>query len=145
MSRQETPVSEIMSSPVRTVPTGTTVSAAADIFAEESIGSLVVGEDIIEGIVTETDIVRAVGRELDLTTTAVEDIMSEPVCTIRPHEAAYVAGERMGHNNVKKLPVTKDGEPVGIVTTTDLAHFFPKNRIMMAEKPEKDVTEGEFE
>jgi CBS domain-containing protein len=41
--------------------------------------------------------------------------------------------------------VTEDGKPVGIVTTTDLAHFFPKNRIKMASQPERDVQEGEFE
>jgi hypothetical protein len=34
---------------------------------------------------------------------------------------------------------------VGIVTTTDLAHLFPRNRIRMAAQPERDVTEGEFE
>jgi CBS domain-containing protein len=145
MSQEETPVSEIMSSPVRTIPEEMMVVEAASILADESIGSVVVGDDIIRGIITETDIVRAVGAEIDLANTPARDIMTEPVVTIRPHEAVYVAGERMGHNNVKKLPVTKDGEPVGIVTTTDLAHFFPKNRIMMASDPEEDVHEGEFE
>ncbi|MFB6133267.1 MAG: hypothetical protein ABEJ44_07705 [Halanaeroarchaeum sp.] len=43
------------------------------------------------------------------------------------------------------MPVTEDGEPVGIVTTTDLAHFFPRSRIKMAEQLEQDVHEGEFE
>ena len=141
----ETPVSEIMSSPVVTVTQETTVADAAGVLAEEHVGSLVVGEDIIEGIVTETDIVRAVGGELDLTATTVEDIMTDPVVTMRPHESVRVAGERMGHNGVKKLPITENGEPVGIVTTTDLAHFFPRNRIRMAEQPERDVGEGEFE
>jgi CBS domain-containing protein len=145
MSQEETPVSEIMSSPVRTIPEEMMVVEAASILADESIGSVVVGDDIICGIITETDIVRAVGAEIDLANTPARDIMTEPVVTIRPHEAVYVAGERMGHNNVKKLPVTKNGEPVGIVTTTDLAHFFPKNRIMMASDPEEDVREGEFE
>lgn len=145
MSQHETPVSEIMSSPVRTIPDETSISEAATILAEESIGSLVVGEDIIQGIITETDIVRAVGANLDLGDTPVRNIMSDPVVSIRPYEAAHVAGERMGHNNVKKLPVTEDGKPVGIVTTTDLAHFFPKSRILMAKKPEQDVSEGEFE
>jgi len=145
MSQKETPVSEIMSSPVRTIPPETTVTEAATILSEDHIGSLVVGEEITTGIVTETDIVRAVGDGLDLATTTVEEIMSEPVVTVRPHEAVHVAGERMGHNNVKKLPVTENGQPVGIVTTTDLAHFFPKNRILMASKPEDDVHEGEFE
>ena len=141
----ETPVSEIMTSPVVTVTQDTVVAEAADILAEEHVGSLVIGEDIIEGIVTETDIVRAVGERSDLSATSITEIMSDPVVTIRPHETVRTAGERMGHNGVKKLPVTEDGEPVGIVTTTDLAHFFPRNRIRMASKTEQDVREGEFE
>jgi CBS domain-containing protein len=142
---QETPVDEIMSSPVVTVTRETTLAEAAGVLADQRVGSLVVGEDIIEGILTETDIVRAVGEGIDLDATPVSDLMSEPVVTIRPHESTQVAGERMGHNGVKKLPVTEDGEPVGIVTTTDLAHFFPRNRIKMASQPERDVHEGEFE
>lgn len=145
MSEKETAVEEIMSSPVATVTSDTTITEAANVLRENSIGSLVVGDDIIEGIATETDIVGAVGEGLDLDTTPVEEIMTDPVVTVRPHEPVYVAGERMGHNAVKKLPVTKDGEPVGIVTTTDLAHFFPRNRITMASRPERDVREGEFE
>ena len=142
---EETPVSEIMSSPVVTVTSDTTIAEAASILADEHVGSLVVGEDIVGGIVTETDIVRAVGEGLDLSATTVAEIMADPVVTIRPHEAVRSAGERMGHNGVKKLPVTEDGKPVGIVTTTDLAHFFPRNRIQMASQPERDVQEGEFE
>ncbi|PSP21069.1 CBS domain-containing protein [Halobacteriales archaeon QH_10_65_19] len=141
----ETPVSEIMTSPVVTVTQDTVVAEAADILAEEHVGSLVIGEDIIEGIVTETDIVRAVGERSDLSATSITEIMSDPVVTIRPHETVRTAGERMGHNGVKKLPVTEGGEPVGIVTTTDLAHFFPRNRIRMASRTERDVREGEFE
>jgi len=141
----ETPVSEIMSSPVVTVTQETTVAEAAETLAEEHVGSLVVGEEIIEGIVTETDIVRAVGERSDLSETTIGELMSDPVVTIRPHETVRTAGERMGHNAVKKLPVTEDGEPIGIVTTTDLAHFFPRNRIRMASKTERDVSEGEFE
>ena len=145
MSEEETPVEEIMSSPVATVTSDTTITEAAQVLRENSIGSLVVGDDIIEGIITETDVVGAVSEGLDLDSTAVEEIMTDPVVTVRPHEAVHVAGERMGHNAVKKLPVTEDGKPVGIVTTTDLAHFFPRNRITMAAKPEQDVQEGEFE
>jgi signal-transduction protein with cAMP-binding, CBS, and nucleotidyltransferase domain len=145
MSRKETPVSEIMSSPVQTVTEDTTIAEAADVLTTEQIGSLVIGDDLICGIVTNTDIVRTVGADLDPMEGMVTEIMSDPVVTMRPHEAVHVAGERMGHNNVKRLPVTEDGQPVGIVTTTDLAHFFPKNRILMASDPEKDVHEGEFE
>jgi len=145
MSKKETAVEEIMSAPVETVAGETTVREAAQVLRGANVGSLVVGEEIIQGIVTETDVVDAVSEGLDLSETAVAEIMSDPVVTIRPHEPVHVAGERMGHNAVKKLPVTENGEPVGIVTTTDLAHFFPRNRITMASDPERDVQEGEFE
>ncbi len=141
----ETPVSEIMSSPVVTVSEETTLGEAASVLAEERVGSLVVGEVNVSGILTETDVVRAVGEGLDRSETTVSSLMSEPIVTIRPDESVRVAGERMGHNGVKKLPVTEDGEPVGIVTTTDLAHFFPRNRIRMANQPEPDVGQGEFQ
>jgi CBS domain-containing protein len=145
MAKKETPVSEIMSSPVKTVAAETSIAEAAETLASEHIGSLVIGTEIVKGIATETDVVRAIGDELDLGATPISEIMSDPVVTIRPHEAIHVAGERMGHNGVKKLPVTKSGEPVGIVTTTDIAHFFPRDRIMMSADPDQDVGEGEFE
>jgi CBS domain-containing protein len=141
----DTPVSGIMTSPVLTVDGEMTVVEAARTLREKHVGSLVVGEEIVDGIVTEADVVAAVGEEVDLESTTVAEIMSDPVVTIRPDESVRVAGERMGHNGVKKLPVTEEGEPVGIVTTTDLAHFVPRNRLQMASQPEPDVREGEYE
>ena len=141
----ENPVSEIMSSPVERLAPDASITDAAATLADAHVGSLVLGEGIIEGIVTETDIVHAVGEGLDLDSTPVSEIASDPVVTIRPHETVRTAGERMGHNGVKKLPVTEDGEPVGIVTTTDLAHFFPRSRLQQATSPQRDITEGEFE
>ena len=141
----QTPVSEIMSSPVKRVSPEASIAEAARQLSKEHVGSLVVGDDIIDGIVTEADIVRAVGAERDLANTPVDEIASDPVVTIRPHESVRTAGERMGHNGVKKLPVTEDGEPVGIVTTTDMAHFFPRSRLQMATSAEPHVSEGEYE
>ncbi|MFB6142218.1 MAG: cyclic nucleotide-binding/CBS domain-containing protein [Halorientalis sp.] len=141
----ETPVREIMSSPVQTVDPETTVEEVARVFAEEGIGSLVVGENPIGGIITEYDVVKSIGAGQDPATTTVGQLMSDPVVTIRPHETVEEAGNRMGNNGVKKLPVTEDGSPVGIVTTTDLAHFLPHHRLEMANQPETDVPDGEFE
>jgi len=127
MSKKETPVSEIMSSPVETVSSETTITESARILRQNNVGSLIVAGEIIEGIVTETDIVTAVGEEMDLRSTTVEEIMTEPVVSIRPQESVATAGRRMAKNTVKKLPVTVDGEAVGIVTTTDLAHFVSRS------------------
>jgi len=140
----DTPVSEIMSSPVRTVESDATLVEVARTFTE-GIGSLIVGEDTIEGIITEYDVVTAIGEGKDPETTTVADLMSDPVVTIRPDDTVEAAGERMGKNSIKKLPVTEDGKAVGIVTTTDLAHFLPHHRIEMASQSEEDVPDGEFE
>ncbi len=141
----ETPVDEIMSSPVVTITADASIREAAARLAAERVGSLVLGEDVVDGIVTETDVVRAVGDGVDLEGTAVDEIASDPVVTIRPTESVQSAGERMGHNGVKKLPVTEEGVPVGIVTTTDLAHQFPTFEVRTAKDTEPDVAEGEYE
>jgi len=142
---EETPVSEVMSSPVETVDADATIDEVARVFAEEGVGSLVVGDEVIDGIITEYDVVKSVGEGRDPSATSVADLMSEPVVTIRPTDTVEEAGNRMGNNGVKKLPVTEDGRPVGIVTTTDLAYFLPHHRLGSAKHPEADVEDGEFE
>jgi len=124
MAEEATPVSEIMTTPVRTIHGEASVTQAARVLTDEGIGSLVVGRDVVEGIVTEADVVRAAAEERALTATSVREVMSEPVVTARPHESVKDAGRRMAQNTVKKLPVTDDGQAVGIVTTTDLARYY---------------------
>ncbi len=141
----ETPVSEIMSSPVKTVGKDETVEEVARVFAEEGVGSLIIGEDPVDGIITEYDVVKSIGQGKNPAETTVGQLMSEPVVTIRPSDTVENAGDRMGNNGVKKLPVTEGGEPVGIITTTDLAHFLPHHRLEMAGQTEADVSDGEFE
>lgn len=145
MTDTETEVGELMTEPVETIDADATVVETARILSERGIGSLIVGDDPIEGIVTEGDIVQNVAEEGDLSETSVADIMSDPVVTIRPHESVRTAGERMGHNGVKKLPVTEDGSAVGIVTTTDLAHYLPRQRVSMSPQREPDISKGEYE
>lgn len=145
MAEIETTVDEIMTRPPRSIAGDATVAVAARELTERGIGSLIVGEDRIDGIITEADIVAGIGEERDLTTTSVRELMSSPVVTARPTDTVRTAGEMMGKNRVKKLPVTEEGRPVGIVTTTDLAHFVPRQRVKMATRPESDIKEGEFE
>jgi CBS domain-containing protein len=141
----DTPVSEVMTTPVQTVAPETTIAEAARTLSAAGIGSLVVGEDRIDGIVTESDIVASVADERDPTQTTVADLMSDPVVTITPDETIRVAGERMGHNGVKKLPVAEDGRAVGIITTTDLALYLPRYQVGMTAQPEPDMSKGEYE
>ncbi|MFC7227199.1 CBS domain-containing protein [Salinirubellus salinus] len=141
----DTPVSEVMTTPVQTVAAETTVAEAARTLAAAGIGSLIVGEDRIEGIVTESDVVESVADARDPAETTVAELMTDPVVTIGPDETVRVAGERMGHNGVKKLPVAEEGRAVGIITTTDLALYLPRYQVGMTAQPEPDMSKGEFE
>jgi CBS domain-containing protein len=141
----ETAVEEVMTAPVETVTSETTVAEAARTLTDAGIGSLVVGEERIDGIVTEADVVESVTDGRDPNETTVADLMSEPVVTIAPSDTVRVAGERMGHNGVKKLPVAEEGRAVGIVTTTDLALHLPSYQVGMTAQPEPDMRKGEFE
>ncbi|PSP64762.1 CBS domain-containing protein [Halobacteriales archaeon QH_8_64_26] len=127
MSSREIPVSEIMTSPIRTVAADYTIAQAAGELVDHHIGSLLVAAERengkrVEGILTETDVVASVAAGINPETT-IGDVMSSPVVTVRPTESVSTAGRRMAKNSVKKLPVTEDGDPIGVVTTTDLAHF----------------------
>ena len=145
MTNTERSVEDLMNAPVKTISADASIVEAATVLGEHGIGSLVVGEDPVAGILTEGDIVESVAAERDLATTTVADVMSEPVVTVRPDVSVATAGERMGNNGVKKLPVTQGGSVVGIVTTTDLAHHFPRQRVAMTDQHEPDVTKGEYD
>lgn len=144
MTEQDEGVEELMSSPVESVPEGTTMTDAARILSQKSIGSLIIGDERILGIVTESDVVAAVGEGLN-PETAVSKLMSDPVVTVRRSESVRTAAERMGHNGVKKLPVVENGQAVGIITTTDLALHLPDYQVNMAHQAEADIVDGEWE
>jgi len=114
-------IREIMR-PVRTASKDETVKRAAQIMAENRIGSLIVvsGKKVI-GIITERDIlvkVTALGRQSDKVN--VEDVMTSKVLTIGPDSYLDDAVYLMIEHKIKKLPVVDAGELVGIVTSTDI-------------------------
>jgi CBS domain-containing protein len=116
------PVREVMSSPLRTVDPDTPADTVAAMLRREGIGSLVVAEgNAVAGIVTESDVVRSVGAGHDPTRPTAARLMSEDVTTVAPSDTVQTACDRMADAGVKRLPVV-GSEPVGIITTTDVAH-----------------------
>ena len=138
----EKTVDMAMSDAVETVTADTTATAAANQLRQKQVGSLVVVTDgEIRGIVAESDFVALVGEEAD-PTTPVSAFMSAPVETIDPGTSLAAAATTMREEGVKKLPVVADGELVGIVTTTDLAHYLPRYRTEVEWQGERLVEEG---
>jgi CBS domain-containing protein len=102
---------------VKVVSPGITVKEAADIMSKEEIGCLVViTGSKVSGIVTERDILKNIRR----TKEKIEKIMSKNVITAEDSETIDRAAEIMADSKIKRLPITRDGKLVGIVTVTDI-------------------------
>jgi CBS domain-containing protein len=90
---------------------------AAKIMSDKNIGSLILmRKNIIVGIVTESDVMRNIGS----LNKKVSGIMTKSVVTIEQNEDLDSAARIMSEHKIKRLPVTKKGDLVGIVTATDV-------------------------
>ena len=53
----------------------------------------------------------------------VAELMSEAVLTAEPHQSVEHSRQLLDRNKISSVPVVdSDGKPVGVVSTTDLAH-----------------------
>lgn len=91
------------------------------------IGCLVVIDGIRPvGIVTERDVLRkVVEASVDPSLMKVRDIMSTPLKVVSEDFSVERAAQVMLRYRIKKLPVVRDGNLLGIVTQTDLVKSTP--------------------
>ena len=116
-------VEEIMTTNPRTVDVEDTVKDAAQVMRDSDIGDVIVIEDgQVTGIVTDRDIaVRAVAEGRDAGSTAVWEISTTGIKAIEPDASVDDALRTMREEDVRRLPVVRNGRPVGIVSLGDLA------------------------
>lgn len=149
-------VRQIMLTPVITVPEDSSLEEAAKIMLEHNIGGLPVVDDRGElcGIVTESDFVakekgipfsiyrfpqmfgewmprQHIERIYEAARNrAVRDIMSRDVTTVTEVDTLETVLEKMLKRGLHRLPVVRDGKPVGMVTRHELL------RLMLKQLPE---------
>lgn len=121
-------VEDVMVKEVITVDEKSTVKEAADIMNRFEIGCLIVtksGKAV--GILTERDLLkRVVSQAKNPRRTKVEDVVSKPLIVVEPDMDLEEAAKLMFKLKIKKLPVVKSGQLMGLVTLTDLARFQPQ-------------------
>lgn len=120
-------VKEIMTTPVVTLDCEKTVFEACNMYKDRKIGCLVItcNKNTV-GLVTERDLIeRSICDRKDPEKTKIKEIMSTNIQTI--HELAKLEGaiEIMVKNNIKKLPVIKNQQIIGIITATDISKAKP--------------------
>ena len=107
----------------RTVNVDDTVLEAAQVMRDNDIGDAIVVEDgQVTGIVTDRDIVvRAVADGRDPQSTAVGEICTTGIQAIEPDASVDDSLRMMREHDIRRLPVVKNGRPVGILSLGDLA------------------------
>ncbi len=116
-------VEEIMTRDPRTVEIGASLVDAAREMRDGDIGNVIVTDGgRVAGIVTDRDIVvRAIAEGRELQSTTVGDVCSSGPRTLEPEESVEVAAQTMDEKSIRRLPVVRGEELVGVVSLGDLA------------------------
>jgi len=120
-SLMNTPVSNFYHTPVAGIVATQSIQQAAIQMTKQSYSCLVVLDNkSCVGIVTDKDIRRRCVAEGLPITACISEIMTHNMTTIDIKNNAYDALMTMTAKHIHHLPVTKEGEVVGMVTVTDL-------------------------
>ena len=117
-------VEDVMTTDVMTCRDTDMLVDCATMMKELNVGAIpIVDEDNnLVGIITDRDItIRAVTRGIDLYNAQVGDFMTPSPITVEPETNVEDAAEMMADNQIRRLPVVKNGRIVGIVSLGDLA------------------------
>ena len=117
-------VREHMTDRPRCVTPDTSVVEAAELMANEDVGSLPIleGERLV-GVVTDRDIVvRAVAKQKNPQGMPVREVASGNLVTVKPDEDLSEALKLMAAHQVRRLPVVDaDDNLVGVLAQADVA------------------------
>ena len=114
----------------------TDIRAAAGTMVDDSVGSIVVLDDIGQpaGIVTDTDLRRAFAVSYS---GPVRQIMSSPVVTISPEALVFEAIYEMLRHGIHHMVVTDGALPVGVVSNSDLLSAHSDSPMLLAREIER--------
>ncbi len=111
-------VRDIMTKDVDTLTPDTPVSEALNVmFRQRHMGYPVEDHGNLVGIITFEDISKVPENKRDI---PVEDIMTKDLILTSPNEPAMNSLEKITRNNIGRLPVTENGNLVGIISKTDI-------------------------
>ena len=116
-------VRDIMSAAPVCMAPGESVSAAARAMKQHGIGTvLVLTDGRFSGLVTDRDItVRVLAEGRDPRTTRIGDISDGELVVLDPDDDLAQAARLIRDRAVRRIPVLRNGIPVGVLSVGDLA------------------------
>jgi acetoin utilization protein AcuB len=118
------PLSSIMTKNVITADPNDKLSVARDIFKQNRVHHLpVVHGTTLLGILTTYDVFKLIDKSVDFDKTLIKDVMTTHVATLEPEDKIGSAAELFLENLFHAVPIVKDGELKGIVTSFDVIKY----------------------
>ena len=117
-------LSDIMTPAPITVSPTESVALAARTLTHYNIGALPVcrPDGTLQGLVTDRDLViRCIAAGKDPEKTSVREVMTSKVISAQPDVDVGVAAHLMGRQQVRRLPVVREGKLCGMVSLGDMA------------------------
>ncbi|WP_447971828.1 CBS domain-containing protein [Nitrospira sp. M1] len=116
------PLSVLMRRTIEQISGEETIFTAAQRMAEKQIGALLITENsAMIGIVTERDLIQKVmAYNHDPKQVYVNSIMNQPLIGIDINRTVHDASDLMAEKWIRHLPVTENGNIVGILSVRDL-------------------------
>lgn len=116
-------IDDIARSDVVTVDLEATLTDIAHVMRDERVGSVVVvdGKGTVAGLLTDRDlVVSGLAEERHPDECIANDILSSNVFSVRPDNSVASVVQRMREQGVRRVPVMRNRDLVGIVTLDDL-------------------------
>lgn len=129
-------VADAMVSAPKMILRSATVLQASQKMLDDDVGSLVVVEGgKVAGMLTKTDVLKkVVVKGKNAKDVKVEEIMSKIIISTTPETSLADAAKKMVSNRVRRLPVIKNGNFVGLLTQTDILKVQPAAIELLVEK-----------
>jgi CBS domain-containing protein len=118
---KEVGLDEVMSKNLVTVNEKADLTLCAKLMIDNKISSIIVTDDrgSLKGVITKSDLVEGYGKYYSQKG-IVEGYMSKKVLTVRPDEPLHMVLLLMTRGKVSRVVVTRDENPIGIITGRDL-------------------------
>jgi CBS domain-containing protein len=130
------PVQYLITRPPVFIESGATVAEAAGVMRSQKVSSVLV-KGPQPGIITDRDLRNRVLAEGLGPATPVQQVMSQPLKTLPVETPAYSALLFMLEENIHHLPLTQQGQMVGLVTDTDLLRHQVKSPLYLLKRVQK--------
>lgn len=141
-------IASLMARDLVTATASESVVTVAERMARNRVGAVLVVDDQgnLIGLVSERDLLtRVIAEHYDPETTGIGDIKTEHPVTVDVNQSLKEALAIFRQRRFRHLPVTENGKPVGILSTSDLHEFLVEGfeRLVDDLKYRNVLSEGE--